>query len=249
MSRTFKKVHIILTFYILLSIIDLKYKRKWKGIIETIIDMIFPQVCSICGKMNTKSLCNKCKIKLEKSFKFQEDNYSKKIDKNFVKHYYFFRYEDIIRSQILSFKFREKSYIYKTIVSFLENKQKSFEKLKKYDIILVIPISKKRKKERGYNQSALMAEGISQIISAKVLKNRIYKIKNTVPQSTLNKEQRKKNVKGVYRVTNTKGLKDKKILIFDDIYTTGNTVNECARVLVEKGIKKDNIGVLTIAKD
>jgi competence protein ComFC len=211
--------------------------------------MIFPQVCSICGKMNTKSLCNKCKIKLEKSFKFQEDNYSKKIDKNFVEHYYFFRYEDIIRSQILSFKFREKSYIYKTIVSFLENKQKSFEKLKKYDIILVIPISKKRKKERGYNQSALMAKGISQIISAKVLKNRIYKIKNTVPQSTLNKEQREKNVKGVYRVTNTKGLKDKKILIFDDIYTTGNTVNECARVLVEKGIKKDNIGVLTIAKD
>ena len=61
--------------------------------------------------------------------------------------------------------------------------------------------------------------------------------------------QREENVKGVYKVSNIKKLYNKKILIIDDIYTTGNTVNECAKVLTQKGIKRTDIGVLTIAKD
>ena len=77
----------------------------------------------------------------------------------------------------------------------------------------------------------------------------MYKIKNTVPQSTLNKEQREQNAKGVYKVNNIQKIYNKKILIFDDIYTTGSTLNECAKVLIEQGIKKEQIGVMTIAKD
>ena len=77
----------------------------------------------------------------------------------------------------------------------------------------------------------------------------LYKIKNTVPQSTLNKKQREENAKGVYKAKNIKRIYNKKILLIDDIYTTGNTVNECANTLTQKGIKRKNIGVLTIAKD
>lgn len=87
------------------------------------------------------------------------------------------------------------------------------------------------------------------MISVKTEKNKIYKTKHTKPQSTLDKKQREENVKGVYEVKNIEKMKSKKILIFDDIYTTGNTVNECARNLVKKGINRKNIGVLTIAKD
>lgn len=149
----------------------------------------------------------------------------------------------------MSYKFKEKPYIYKTIVSFLGKKQKSFENLKKYDIILIVPINKKREKERGYNQSELIAKEISKIILAKIEKHILYKIKNTKPQSTLNKQQREENAKGAYIAKNTLKIENKKILIIDDIYTTGNTVNECAKMLIEKGIKKSNIGILTIAKD
>ena len=77
----------------------------------------------------------------------------------------------------------------------------------------------------------------------------IIKIKNTPPQSSLNKEQRQENIRGVYKAFNIEKIKNKNILIIDDIYTTGNTVNECAKVLVEKGMDKQKIGVLTIAKD
>ena len=218
-------------------------------IIEAILNLIYPQVCSICGKVNTKSLCNKCKVKLKKEFKFKTDNYSEDKSKNFIEHSYFFKYQNIIRNQILCLKFHEKPYVYKTIVKFLRNMQKCFEKLKMYDIIIVVPVSRRRKKERGYNQSKLIADEISKMINAKIEKNILYKIKNTVPQSTLNKQQREENAKNAYKVKNIQEIRNKKILIIDDIYTTGNTVNECARTLIEKGIKRKNIGVLTIAKD
>lgn len=218
-------------------------------ILEKTINLIYPQVCSICGKLNTKSLCNRCKNKLEKEFEYDIDDYSQNLEKNFIEHHYFFKYKNLIRSQLLSYKFKEKPFIYKTISSFLENKQKNFEKLKKYDIIIVVPISRKRQIKRGYNQSELIATEIAKMIPLKIERNIIYKVKDTAPQSSLNKQQREENVKQVYKAKNIQKIKNKKILIFDDIYTTGNTVNECAKKLIEKGIQKNNIGILTIAKD
>ena len=131
----------------------------------------------------------------------------------------------------------------------MKNKQNYCEYLRKYDIITTVPISKKRQKKRGYNQTELIAKELCKILSKRLNKNIIYKIKDNTPQSMLNKKQREENIKGVYTVKNIKSILNKKILIIDDIYTTGNTVNECARVLVNKGIKKEDIGVLTIAID
>lgn len=223
-----------------------------KGVVKiqkNILDFIYPQVCGICGKVNVKSLCNKCKIKLEKEFKYEVDNYKDDISKNFIEHHYFFKYENLIRNQILALKFQEKPYIYKTIANFLKNMKKSFENLKKYDIIIVIPISKQREKNRGYNQSYIISKEISKIIQVPIVNNILVKTKDTVPQSSLDKKGREKNTKGVYKVIDTTKLTNKKILLVDDIYTTGNTVNECAKMLTQKGILRTNIGVLTIAKD
>lgn len=155
----------------------------------------------------------------------------------------------MIRTQLLDLKFREKPYVYKTIGKFLENMQKSFEILKKYDIIIIVPTSNQRKKERGYNQSELIAKEISRITGIPIVRNILIKIKDTLPQSSLNKKQREENAKNVYKIINTKKLHNKKMLVIDDIYTTGSTVNECSKLLIQKGIQKSNIGILTIAKD
>ena len=218
-------------------------------ILDTLLDLLYPQICGICGQTNKKSLCNKCNIKLKKEFTFSIDNYNKDFSKNFVEHCYYFKYENLIREQIIDLKFHEKPYIYKTISTFLKNNKKSFDYLEKYDIIVVVPISKKRKKERGYNQSELMLKELSNILNVKVYNNVLYKIKNTIPQSSLNKKQREENAKGVYKAINCNKIKNKKILLFDDIYTTGSTINECARILVQNGIHRKQIGALTIAKD
>ena len=73
------------------------------------------------------------------------------------------------------------------------------------------------------------------------------KVKNNKPQSTLNKSERKENTKDVYKLVNFEKIYTKKVLIFDDVYTTGATVNECAKTLKQAGTNK--IGILTIAKD
>ena len=218
------------------------------NIIDTILDMIYPQVCGICGKVARKSICNKCRIRLKNEFKFEKVDYSEDTEKNFKEHYYFFKYADLIRQQILDLKFHEKPYVGKTITYFLKENKKDLKILEKYDIITVVPVSIGRKKERGYNQSTILAKEISRIIERPFIENVLYKIKNTVPQSTLNKEQREQNAKGVYKVNSIQKIYDKKILIFDDIYTTGATANECAKI-IKKELNPKKIGILTLAKD
>lgn len=160
---------------------------------------------------------------------------------------YVFKYKGIIRKLILDYKFEEKSFLYKTFVNFLLKDKKFFEILKTYDTIIPVPISKKRKKERGYNQSALIAEDLGKKLHLKIVKNELVKIKDIKKQSTLNGEERKINVQGAYGLRHRYNLENKKILLVDDIYTTGSTVNECAKTL--RKIKINKVDVLTIAKD
>ena len=228
---------------------------------EKIINLIYPQVCGICGKINNKTICSKCNIQLKKQEKMGiltkeklEEN-SLEMEKHFEELMYIFKYEGQIRELILDYKFNEKSYMYKTFVNFLLKNKKIFENIKKYDKIIPVPISKKRYKERGYNQSLLIAKEISMQISyetnnnikLELVNNCLIKTKNIIEQSKLNKEDRQHNIQGVYTLKNGSILTNKSILLIDDIYTTGSTVNECCRVLQQANPNK--IGVLVLAKD
>ena len=160
---------------------------------------------------------------------------------------YIFRYEGKIRKTIIDYKFNEKSYIYVTFVNFLLKNKKIFENIKNYDTIIPVPISKKRQKERGYNQSLLIARKIAEKTNLELMNNCLIKTKNIIEQSKLNKEDRLQNIYGVYELTNRQLIENKKILLIDDIYTTGSTVNECSRILRKANPEK--IGVLVLAKD
>lgn len=160
---------------------------------------------------------------------------------------YIFKYEGQIRQLIIDYKFNEKSYIYKTFVNFLLKNKKIFENIKKYDKIIPVPISKKRYKERGYNQSLLIANEISKQTNLELVNNCLIKTKNIIEQSKLNKEDRQQNIQGVYIIQNEEIITNKKVLLIDDIYTTGSTVNECSKILQQA--RPEKIGVLVLAKD
>ena len=210
------------------------------------MDVLFPQVCGICGKPSGNSLCKKCEILLERQSKFEiYENDS--LENYFHEHLYFFKYDGIIRKIILNYKFNDKAYLYRTISNFLIKNKEFCEKVKSYDIIMPVPISKKRFKERGYNQSLLIAKYIAQNLKIDLENNCLYKHKNIIEQSKLNKEDRQHNIQGVYTLKNGSILTNKSILLIDDIYTTGSTVNECSRVLQQA--KPNKIGVLVLAKD
>lgn len=219
--------------------------QKILWLINHVINLIYPNVCGICDKISKEDLCKKCEIKLKEIAKFKIDKYE---DKNFKKHLYIFKYEGIIKDRLINFKFNDKIYIYKAFVNSIIKNKKICRFLKNYDIIIPVPIHYKRKIKRGYNQSALIAKSIAQNNNLiEYVDNVLLKQKNNKPQSTKNKRDRQENVIGAYYIKNEYKIYNKKILLLDDIYTTGSTANECAKILKEHGAAI--VDVITIAKD
>ena len=216
-----------------------------KKLTKKLESIVFPPCCAICGKLNSKKCCKDCEKRINSQLNLNIEN---KAGYYFEKHMYLFKYKNEIRNLILDYKFRDKSYLYELFAKIITKNEKICGILEKYDIIISVPIHKKRKKQRGYNQSELIARQISKNIANLQLENKAFiKIKNNKPQSTLNKKQRKQNVKNVYKLENKGKIENKNIVLFDDIYTTGNTANEIAKILKQNGANK--ILVLTIAKD
>ncbi len=212
-----------------------------------LIDLMYPPVCGICDKICKKHLCKECEMNLKK----YEINEIKNIKDDKSKYYDYqiktFKYEEKIRSKIIDYKFNEKSYMCHTFQKMITKNEKIYSFLKKYDIILYVPMFKKQEYKRGYNQTYLIAKGIGKTLGIPIEKNNLVKIKETKKQSTLTKEERKTNVKDAFVIKKTERIVNKKVILFDDIFTTGNTVNECSRVIKMAGAEE--IAVLTIAVD
>ena len=187
--------------------------------------------------MNDNCVCSDClrKINKFKIYNFKDDGV------------WVYRYEGIVRNLIIDYKFKDKSYLCELFANCILSDVAVCEFIQRYDIILPVPLHNKRLKERGYNQSKLISDILSKRLSIQTYDGVLTKIKNTLPQGKNLLHNRRKAVKGVFCVNNAEIIKGKDILIFDDIYTTGNTANECKRILLESGAK--SVGILTIAKD
>ena len=233
-------------------------------ILEKILEYIFLPKCGICEKLGEGYLCKDCLEELkkyaiiEKKILYNSSNILNKFEKienklekveiiSKIEKMHIFRYEEKIRNLILQYKFNDKAYLYKTFCEFIVKNKKAFDFIKKYDIIIPVPIHKKRLKTRGYNQSELIAKELTKRTKLIFLKDVLVKKINNNDQSTLNKKEREENAKNVYKLINSEKIKNKNVLIFDDIYTTGATINSCIKELENVGVK--NIGILTLAKD
>lgn len=207
---------------------------------EKALNLFFPIKCGVCGKIGLP-ICNKC----EEIIKKHEINLTNKelFNTNIeIKKIFIYKYDDIIRDLLINYKFNDYSYLADTFAYLIKNNKKMFGILKSYDIIIPVPLHKKRLLERGYNQTELIAKKLG----IKVETNCLIKIKNIKPQSTKNAEERKKDIKNTYILKNEEKIKGKKVLLFDDIYTTGSTANECIKTIIKATNK---IGFLSIAKD
>ena len=193
-------------------------------------------MCTDCGKQIEKITLNK----LERC----------NIDAEIVEFMYIFKYDGIVRNLIINYKFNDCAYLYKTFAKIILDNKKICDFIKSYDIIIPVQIHRKRKLLRGYNQTELIAKAL-----AKTLENVTYntkaliKTKNNSKQSTLSRLERERNVLNAYEFNEREADKiyNKKILIFDDIYTTGNTIKECAKII--NNFNPKSIGIVTIAKD
>ena len=211
--------------------------------LNKIINYVYPKVCGFCNKIISEEYtCKNCQEKLK--YMYESERQLVSVNKYFDILICAYKYKGIIRSKILQYKFKNKKYLYTTL------SQRLIELLNMYsneiDIIIPVPIHFMRAFNRGYNQSFLIARFIAKKIDKELKNNILKKVRNNKPQSLLTANKRKNNVYNAYKLIRADAIKGKTILLIDDIYTTGATVNECSKVLKENGAKK--IIVATIAK-
>lgn len=111
------------------------------------------------------------------------------------------------------------------------------------DLLVPVPLHPKRIRNRGFNQALLLAQGFPQVPLAR---EAVVRTRHTVPQVGLNPKERKDNVKGAFAVPDPGLVKGKNVLLIDDLFTTGSTVKECAKVLRKAGARQ--VEVLTVAR-
>jgi ComF family protein len=114
------------------------------------------------------------------------------------------------------------------------------------DAIVPVPLHPKRERERGYNHAQIMAKYLARFKGVELLDKHLVKVKNVPPQMSLAVEDRKQSVKGAFAVNREGDVSHKVVLLVDDVFTTGSTVKECSRLLLEAGAQE--VRALTIAQ-
>jgi ComF family protein len=176
--------------------------------------------CPFCGRwVSTPSACGACIV-------------SRPL---FERGYYGFYFEGPLREALLSFKFKGRKDVGRLLIRLLEDELKVMRE--GFDVIVPLPVTEKRLKERGFNQSYVMAEEIGAITARSLSSFSLYKQRETEDQYRLSREERRKNVRGAFAVRSAETIRDKRVLLVDDLMTTGNTVGEASRLLLSAGAK------------
>ena len=208
------------------------------------LNFLFPQKCQICFKKGNFEICENC---IKRIRRFEDVHICKFQNMNLDKLIYFFRYEGYIRKLILDFKFFNKFYIGKIFSKIMLKNEKLCGNFKFYDIIIPVPMYKLKKCERGYNQTEILAEDLATNLNVYYDKNILLKVINNRKQSSLSKEDRRENIKNVFKIENSDKITNKRIILIDDICTTFSTLEECSRILKEAGAAE--VTAVVIAKD
>lgn len=218
-------------------------------IFERILNLFFPKdiKCIFCGEdvkdFENTPYCEDCKK--EKFFNvapkrckicddpiYSESDYCdncKKEKKHFDKAIAPFLYEGKVRSMILRFKNDNAKYLAQPMAKLMAERIKD-EKIE-VDAIVAVPLSEKSLKRRGYNQSLLLAREIAKLLDKPVYEDVLTKTKETKHQKELSYQDRQKNLAGAFHVENWRAVKDKSVLLVDDIITTCATADYLSKLL------------------
>lgn len=212
--------------------------------LDSIGRLLFPPKCLLCGKLleqEETDLCRNCRTEGPEC-----RNYRKKLPfiDSWAAVWY---YEGQARASLLRFKFRG-ARGYAAGYGRLLGMKLIQEHPEGFDLLTWVPISFRRKMKRGYDQVELLAKAVGRELDMEPVRL-LRKTRHNPPQSGIVGEaQRRANVLGVYQVTDPELLEGKRVLLLDDIVTTGATAGECARMLLTMGAKEVHFGAVAVAQ-
>lgn len=198
---------------------------------DRILDFFFPPRCAFCGAILEESgdgVCSACRKALPRAAETE-----RKCD--FVRAYTApFYYEEPVRQGMLAYKFRNAPSRGKVFGRMI-GEDLLRRGIDGFDLISWVPLSAKRHRRRGYDQARLLAEAAAEALGTKAVPL-LRKARDVSPQSRLRTpEERRANISGCYVVRSADAVRGKRILLIDDIITTGSTLSECARMLLTAG--------------
>ena len=156
-------------------------------------------------------------------------------------------YSERLKDVIILYKYQNFRILGKHLAQFIcLSLRKEDEIWNGTEALIPVPLHPKRKRQRGFNQAQIIAKELALLKDLELLDRELVKIKNVLPQTTLEAKDRLKNVIGAFKVRRGKKVNEKVVLLVDDVYTTGATIQECSSVLIEAGAKE--VRAVTIAQ-
>ncbi len=202
--------------------------------LRALLDLIFPPACEVCRKRGEETLCPECFSQI-KFMKPQLGIYSVS------------SYEGVLRTALHRFKFQKRKNLADPLgillVKYLSHAPGI--KMEEIDSIIPVPLHPRRRRQRGYNQAELLAAVVGRYYEVPVV-SALERMKNTHPQFDLPREARFENVKGAFRVVDSRAVYNRAVLLLDDICTTGSTIAECSKALKIAGARR--VEILTLSR-
>lgn len=220
---------------------------------EAVLDFVLPPVCILCGSHLSRQekivcrgcwdslavlpspFCPGCKSSLAKGDLSCRICFSKS---NLCAVRSMGVFDGHFQKLVHGFKYQHKMSLGKRLGRALGEKLFQDEVAARFDCVVPVPLHSARKRERGFNQSEILAQQISEATDLPLLKKVLKRIRNTKDQTKLTPEERIENVKGAFALKDQEIIKQKKIILVDDVMTTGATLGECAAVLTKAGAKR-----------
>ena len=224
--------------------------QKLDRVSNAIIEYIYPDVCFVCNnyaEMSAVLICDKCWEKL-----LRNSFYTVTAGEKYIsgKRYFSFlawrfSYNDNVRRLIHYFKFDNYLFLADRIGEEMADTANHIPRLQLANRIVPVPLHPARKRERGFDQSMLLAEVVARITEIP-LEESLERIKYSPPQASIKESREKeKNVRGIIKEKHKNSLKGKRVILIDDLFTTGATANECSKILKKAGAL--DVMVLTAA--
>jgi ComF family protein len=200
------------------------------------LDLISEPYCPLCGipfgaEKMTSHLCGDCLGSVHRFDRARATGF----------------YQGLMREVVHRFKYGGQTFLVNPLARMLIGPGKELTRLHRIDTIVPVPLHYKRLRQRGFNQASLLARRLGSLLKIPVDYSSLKRTRWTDPQIGLSRNQRAANVKGAFSLKAREKIRGKGILLLDDVLTTGETVNQCVRVLKKDGGAREVV-VLTVAR-
>ena len=221
-------------------------KPKWQ-------EILWPDTCPFCGKVNAAGICADCRkkarlltvkeprcMKCGKPVRYEEMEYCQDCTK--IRHIYdrgvsLWLHREPVNTSIYRFKYHNQRFYAGFYADELVKKYGGLIKRWSPEMIVPVPLHSRRRRKRGYNQAELLAWELGKLLMIPVASDFVFRVRDTSPQKMLDNRKRRKNLEKAFAVRIPRHMPEC-VLVIDDIYTTGNTVDAVAGVLKKAGVQK-----------